>query len=69
MLCRHIKKHHTAAGKSKHGHAKYKDEKHSLQGKTGKVCSRTPSGSTRVLTLNRHTLSASCGGLPYKKWK
>jgi len=37
MSYRHVKKHHTAAGKTKDGHPKYKDEKHSLQGKTGKV--------------------------------
>lgn len=64
MVCRHVKKHHTASGKTKHAHPKYKDEKHSLQGKAGKVCSLTPSGSTHLLTRRRHTLSASSGGLP-----
>ncbi|MCJ1248230.1 hypothetical protein MMC30_005447 [Trapelia coarctata] len=34
---KHVKKHHTAAGKTKHAHPKYKDEKHSLQGKSGKT--------------------------------
>ncbi|MCJ1285246.1 hypothetical protein MMC26_004586 [Xylographa opegraphella] len=34
----HVKKHHTASGKSKKAsHPKYADEKHSLQGKTGKT--------------------------------
>jgi glutamate decarboxylase len=32
-----IHKHHTASGKAAHNHAKYKKEKHSLQGKTGKT--------------------------------
>jgi glutamate decarboxylase len=36
---KHVKSHHTAHGKSghKHAHHKYKGEKHSLQGKTGKT--------------------------------
>ena len=34
----HVKKHNTHSGKAKHNHPEYKDEKHSLQGKTGKVC-------------------------------
>lgn len=33
----HVKKHSTASGKSKHNHNKYRGEKHSLQGKTGKT--------------------------------
>lgn len=32
-----IHKHHTASGKATHNHPKYKKEKHSLQGKTGKT--------------------------------
>ncbi|KAK4111023.1 glutamate decarboxylase [Canariomyces notabilis] len=32
-----IHKHHTASGKSTHNHPKYRREKHSLQGKTGKT--------------------------------
>lgn len=32
-----IHKHHTASGKSPHNHPKYRKEKHSLQGKTGKT--------------------------------
>ncbi|KAL6720456.1 hypothetical protein ACLMJK_002379 [Lecanora helva] len=34
---KHVKKHNTASGKSKHNHTHYKNEKHSLQGKTGKT--------------------------------
>lgn len=34
---KHVKHHSTASGKSKHNHPEYKDEKHSLQGKTGKT--------------------------------
>lgn len=33
----YVKKHVSHSGKSKHNHAHYKDEKHSLQGKTGKT--------------------------------
>ena len=33
----HVKHHNTASGKSKHNHKHYKNEKHSLQGKTGKT--------------------------------
>lgn len=33
----HVNKHHTNSGKSKHNHSKYRGEKHSLQGKTGKT--------------------------------
>ncbi|KAH6848258.1 glutamate decarboxylase [Chaetomium sp. MPI-CAGE-AT-0009] len=32
-----IHKHHTASGKAPHNHPKYRKEKHSLQGKTGKT--------------------------------
>jgi glutamate decarboxylase len=32
-----IHEHHTASGKSNHNHPKYRKEKHSLQGKTGKT--------------------------------
>ncbi|KAH6621439.1 glutamate decarboxylase [Chaetomium sp. MPI-SDFR-AT-0129] len=32
-----IHKHHTASGKATHNHPKYKKEKHSIQGKTGKT--------------------------------
>jgi len=32
-----LKKHGTASGKSKHNHPHYKNEKHSLQGKSGKT--------------------------------
>ncbi|KAK4038955.1 glutamate decarboxylase [Parachaetomium inaequale] len=32
-----IHKHHTASGKATHNHPKYRKEKHSLQGKTGKT--------------------------------
>jgi len=32
-----IHQHHTASGKSSHNHPKYRKEKHSLQGKTGKT--------------------------------
>ncbi|AEO71774.1 uncharacterized protein THITE_2124608 [Thermothielavioides terrestris NRRL 8126] len=32
-----IHKHHTASGKASHNHPKYRREKHSLQGKTGKT--------------------------------
>ncbi|KAK3315386.1 pyridoxal phosphate-dependent transferase [Apodospora peruviana] len=32
-----ISKHHTSSGKAKHNHPKYRNEKHSLQGKTGKT--------------------------------
>ncbi|KAK4153184.1 pyridoxal phosphate-dependent transferase [Chaetomidium leptoderma] len=32
-----INKHHTASGKATHNHPKYRREKHSLQGKTGKT--------------------------------
>lgn len=34
---KHVKKHSTASGKSGHNHPKYRNEKHSLQGKTGKT--------------------------------
>ncbi|KAK3168714.1 hypothetical protein OEA41_005162 [Lepraria neglecta] len=34
---KHVKHHSTASGKSKHNHPYYKNEKHSLQGKTGKT--------------------------------
>ena len=34
---KHVKKHNTASGKSKHNHKHYKNEKHSLQGQTGKT--------------------------------
>ncbi|KAL9640614.1 MAG: hypothetical protein Q9164_000170 [Protoblastenia rupestris] len=33
----HVKKHHTANGRSRHHHNTYRNEKHSLQGKTGKT--------------------------------
>ncbi|KAL9126361.1 MAG: hypothetical protein Q9217_004579 [Psora testacea] len=33
----HVRKHHNASGKSRHNHKYYKNEKHSLQGKTGKT--------------------------------
>ena len=33
----HAKHHSTASGKSKHNHPRYKNEKHSLQGKHGKT--------------------------------
>lgn len=33
----YVKTHSTHAGKSKHNHPHYKNEKHSLQGKTGKT--------------------------------
>ena len=33
----HVKNHGTASGKSKHNHPRYKNEKHSLQGKHGKT--------------------------------
>ena len=33
----HVKKHVSHSGKAKHSHPHYKKEKHSLQGKTGKV--------------------------------
>ena len=33
----HVKHNSTASGKSKHNHPAYKNEKHSLQGKTGKT--------------------------------
>ena len=35
---RRMKKHGTATGRAKHNHAAYRNEKHSLQGRTGKVC-------------------------------
>lgn len=34
----HVKKHHTKSGKNNNDHPEYKKEKHSLQGKHGKVC-------------------------------
>lgn len=34
---KHKQKSHAASGKSKHNHPHYKDERHSLQGKTGKT--------------------------------
>ncbi len=34
---KHVQKHSTASGKSIHNHDKYKNEKHSLQGQTGKT--------------------------------
>ena len=43
---KHVNKHHTASGKSRHNVNRYKNEKHSLQGKTGKVSMR---GSLPVL--------------------
>lgn len=32
-----VRKHHAASGRNIHNHPKYKNEKHSLQGKTGKT--------------------------------
>lgn len=37
MLSRHVQKHAVNSHKSKHNHSHYKNEKHSLQGKTGKT--------------------------------
>ena len=34
---KHVKRHGTSSGKAKHNHKHYKNEKHSLQGKTGKT--------------------------------
>ncbi len=36
-LCSHVKDHSTNVGKATHNNKKYKDEKHSLQGKHGKT--------------------------------
>ena len=59
----HVKKHHTSSGKSKKAsHHKYKDEKHSLQGQTGKVYSPICPFRSALADNNRLTQSAS-GGL------
>ena len=49
----HVKKHATASGKSKHNHPAYKQEKHSLQGKSGKVCLYYHLGDGHITDCNR----------------
>ena len=58
---KHTRKHVTNSGKASHNHPKYRNEKHSLQGKTGKVRAQSKLYYHKMVTDDdRHTVSAEC---------